>query len=500
MDRSYLPNDVVVAEKPLLDAGKPLMALASFACAQAVVADLHRRGARVSGSTILVLAGRGNNGGDALFAGAALARRGAQVRIVHCAGAHREGLAAAIANGARAEEIGDSASDCARLRDLATWGGTWIDGLLGIGATGAARSPISTWIDVLNHERAISPDEPRVVAVDVPSGVGVSKGTVPGPVLRADITVAMGVRKPAHVVPPASSYCGTIVDVPLGIEPYLPRHPYVCSLSDADVADLWMIPGNHDHKYTRGVLGMLTGSDRYPGAALLGIAGALAVGPGMVRYVGSVNVTSHFPEIVTETGRVQAWVIGSGLDTFDDARQILRSARADCLPVVLDAGAIALAAEEDLPDVTILTPHAGELSSLLGQLGEPMSRRDVETQPMEAARLAAEKTGAIVVAKGYVDVIVPPTGTAYAQGGAPGWRAVAGAGDTYAGVVGGLLAELASPRRENAALAAAAASHIHARAALRASRAEGRIGHPIRAHEIADAMSDVIDEILNGES
>ncbi|MGV9188205.1 bifunctional ADP-dependent NAD(P)H-hydrate dehydratase/NAD(P)H-hydrate epimerase [Arcanobacterium canis] len=499
MDRSYLPHDVVVAEKPLLDAGEPLMALASFACAQAVIADLHRRGARVSGSTILVLAGRGNNGGDALFAGAALARRGAQVRIAHCPGAHREGLAAALANGARAYEIGDSPSDCARLRDLAAWGRTWIDGLLGIGSTGAARAPISTWIEVLTHERVISPDEPRVVAVDVPSGVDVATGRVPGPVLRADVTVAMGVRKPAHLLPPTSSYCGRIVDVPLGIESSLPHPPYVCSLSDADVADMWMIPGEHDHKYTRGVLGMLTGSDRYPGAALLGIAGALAVGPGMVRYVGSVDVTSRFPEIVTESGRVQAWVIGSGLDVFDDARQILRNARADFLPVVLDAGAVALAAEEDLPEVTVLTPHAGELSSLLGQLGEPMSRRDIEAQPMEAARLAAEKTGAIVVAKGNVDVIVPPTGVSYAQGGAPGWRAVAGAGDTYAGMIGGLLAGL-SPSRENAAWGAAAASHIHARAALRASHAAGRIGHPIRAYEIAGAISDVIDAILNGES
>lgn len=91
-----------------------------------------------------------------------------------------------------------------------------------------------------------------------------------------------------------------------------------CVLTARDIADMWDVPGPDSHKYTRGVVGVMTGSLRYPGAALLSTGAALAGGAGMVRYAGpreiSQLVVSHHPEVVTDLGRVQAWVLGSGVD------------------------------------------------------------------------------------------------------------------------------------------------------------------------------------------
>lgn len=473
MKRAYVVEDIRRAEAPLLEAGVPLMDQAAYALAGAVIRHLRESGVRIPGSTALALVGAGHNGGDALFAAAYLARRGMSV-VALCHGmVYEEGHRAALRAGVRV--VTEPSSE--ELIHAGAAAGVWLDGLLGIGSRGALREPLATWVRTLTALRESSAAEPYVVAVDVPSGVGVDDGTLPGAVLKADATVTMGAAKRALYLPPACHVAGQIIEVPLGFERYLPATPALASLTDSDVRDLWMVPGPHDHKYTRGVLGVLAGSQTYPGAGILCVGAARSMGVGMIRYRGTVRgIVERYPDVVRAEGKVQAWTIGSGLDDLRDASRILQDAVAHSIPVVLDATAIELVHHDDVPSTVVITPHEGELASLLQARGESLSRDDIHQAPARAARLAATLTGATVVLKGAVTVIAGPHGPLYVQGGAPAWLATAGAGDVLAGIMGALLAshgdEIASwgEGRGLPAQLAAAACHVHAVAAWIAAR------------------------------
>ncbi|QOQ38410.1 NAD(P)H-hydrate epimerase [Trueperella pecoris] len=492
MHRAYESQAVRRAEEPLLAAGEALMQRASYALAQAAIAYL-RRGGRVAGSRVLVLVGPGNNGGDALCAAAHVARRGADVTAILAGKVHAQGREAARRAGVTLLHFDGAASPS--LRQAASEAALWIDGLLGIGVRGGAREPLASWIAELADMKA-GGSSAHVIAVDVPSGVGVDDASLPGPVIFADETVAMGCLKPAHLLPPAQYACGEVGVVDLGLEVHLPAEPTVASLEGDDVAGLWLIPGPNDHKYTRGVVGLLTGSERYPGAGVLSAAGALGGGPGMIRYVGhSPEVVRAFPEIVPGPGRVQAWVIGSGLTELDSAASTLAEAVEHSIPVVLDAGAIALLADRQVPQSVVMTPHAGELAQLLGS-----DRTRVESHPVAAARRAADMTGATVLAKFATSIVASPTGAVYAQAGAPGWAGTAGSGDVLAGLLGTLLAAHAPAAAEDGmpAKLAAAAAYLHGHAAARAARTSGGgVGHPISALDIAHALPTTIGAILH---
>ncbi|MCI5826222.1 MAG: NAD(P)H-hydrate epimerase, partial [Arcanobacterium sp.] len=346
MKRAYLVDDVRSAEAPLLDAGVPLMDQAAYALAGAVVRHIRANGLRVPGAAVLALVGPGNNGGDALFAAMYLARRGMSVSAVCHGAVHAEGLAAARHAGVRIIAEPDTET----LARAGAASVVWLDGLLGIGAHGALREPLASWVQLLSTLRKRSVVEPFVIAVDVPSGVDVDRGTVPGPVLRADLTVTMGAAKRALYLPPACHLAGEILCVPLGFEPYLPARPALASLADSDVRDLWVVPGPNDHKYTRGVLGVLAGSATYPGAGALCVGGARSTGVGMIRYRGTATgIVERYPDVVHAAGQVQAWAIGSGLSDLHKASEVLQEAVVHSLPVVLDATAIELVHHDDVP-------------------------------------------------------------------------------------------------------------------------------------------------------
>ncbi|MFC7406549.1 NAD(P)H-hydrate epimerase [Georgenia alba] len=525
MIRAHSAATVREVEEPRLAAGEPLMAHAAFALATHVARELRDRTGRVAGSVVLLLVGGGNNGGDALYAGTHLARRGCQVHAAVVSDrAHEAGLAAARASGVRVHELLAAPDLPGAVVDLAGRCHVWVDGLTGIGARGPLREPVAGIVAALAEERAAWSSllaEPIVVAVDVPSGIGVDDGTVPGPVLPADVTVSMGTAKPGLLLPPAAALAGRLEVVDLGLTELADREPAACSLGRSDVAALWPVPGPEDHKYTRGVLGLVAGSRTYPGAAVLCAAGALRTGLGMVRYLGPEVPTSlvraAHPEIVTVPGRVQAWVLGPGVDPRDAARTAeladhLDEAAGQGLPAVLDAGALTLLHDDvDLAGPTVLTPHAGELAELLTARGEHTPRRDVEAAPARHARLAAEITGGTVLLKGARTVVAAPEGPLHAQGDATGWLATAGAGDVLAGVLGALLAaygdaiaEAVHPAASLAPLAAAAAS-AHGHAARLAAGLPfdadddpaGPIGVPITASDVADALPGALSTILD---
>jgi ADP-dependent NAD(P)H-hydrate dehydratase / NAD(P)H-hydrate epimerase len=436
---------------------------------------------KVYGARIVVLAGSGDNGGDALYAGARLARRGACVVAV-AAGSrvHEAGAAALRAAGGRVTGAGDpDVPAVIGAADLV------LDGLLGIGGRGGLREPYSTLAGLAAAARGGPLARPVVVAVDLPSGIDAGTGVVEGTAVRADVTVTFGTWKPGLLIDPGAGHAGLVELVDIGLGPYLPA-PAATGLQAADVAALLGQPPADSDKYRRGVLGILAGSDRFTGAAALAVGGALRGGAGMVRLVSAgpaaCVVRQHWPEaLVTVTGegpqagqevaaagRVQAWVAGPGMGTDKAARQRLATVLGTGLPVLVDADGLTLAAQEpgllDRPAPTLLTPHAGELARLLG--ADPA---DVAARRLEHARAAAAQFKVTVLLKGSTTVIAPgdggavlvnPTGTS--------WLASAGTGDVLSGLAGALLAQGLGVSE-----AAAAAAFLHGIAARQAAAGAG---------------------------
>jgi hydroxyethylthiazole kinase-like uncharacterized protein yjeF len=426
---------------------------------------------RVYGSRVVLLVGSGDNGGDALYAGARLARRGAGVTAVLLAPdrAHPGGLAAlrraggSVAQPGAAEELIESA-------DLV------VDGIVGIGGKGGLR-PDAARLAALAGESGAA-----VVAVDLPSGVEADTGEVRGPAVRAELTVTFGTHKPALLIDPAREYAGSVRLVDIGL--VLPEEPELEALQHADVAALLPLPQAESDKYRRGVVGIAAGSARYPGAAVLAVAGALRGGAGAVRYVGPAGgaVISRFPEtLVSErgpakAGRVQAWVVGPGAG--DDAATVAEVLEAE-VPVLVDADGLRLADRDAVRGrsaPTLMTPHAGEAAALLG-----VSREEVEGSRLTAARELASRYGATVLLKGSTTLVADPGGGPVRVNatGTP-WLATAGSGDVLSGLSGSLLAAGLSTRD-----AGSVAAYLHGLAGRYAAD-----GAPAGAHDVADALPE----------
>jgi hydroxyethylthiazole kinase-like uncharacterized protein yjeF len=400
------------------------------------------------GAGVALLVGAGNNGGDALYAGATLARRGAAVTAVLLSPdrAHPGGLAALRAAGGRVVTAG-GADRAIATADLI------VDGIVGIGGTGELRAPAPELL-------AGRGDRARTVAVDVPSGVDSDTGVVAGAHVAADVTVTFGGYKPGLLVGAGAVAAGTIELVDIGLLPYLPE-PTLRTLTAADVAGAVPRPGAEDDKYTRGVVGVAAGSARYTGAALLATTAATRSPAGMVRYAGAAAqlIQSRLPEVIATTdtpdkaGRVQAWVVGPGIGTDDAAEAVLAAALSQDVPVLVDADGITLLARrKDLlagrTAPTVVTPHDREFARLAGA--------EVGPDRLGAARRLASDLNLTVLLKGDATVIAAPDGTAYANGSGTPWLATAGSGDVLSGMIGGLLAAGLEP-----ALAAAVGNYLH---------------------------------------
>ncbi len=270
----------------------------------------------------------------------------------------------------------------------------------------------------------------------------------------------------------------------------------------ADQARDWIaVPQAADDKYSRGVLGVCTGSKEYPGAAVLGVEAAMRTGVGMVRYFGpdraSTLVLQRRPEVVTVPGQVQAWLLGSGMNALSRdsvTAGALDDALADGLPTVCDAGALDVARAATGP--TVITPHFRELAALLTAEGKPATAAEIATKPGEWAIRAAKFLGVTILLKGDVTYVASPSGARLTVSTAPAWLATAGSGDVLSGILGALVAThsrwIETDADALAALAASAAL-IHAGAASLASA-----GGPITALDVAEAVPATIAGLLAG--
>ncbi len=274
------------------------------------------------------------------------------------------------------------------------------------------------------------------------------------------------------------------------------------------------VPQPADDKYSRGVLGIQTGSEDYPGAAVLGVEAALRTGVGMVRYLGQERpshlVLNRRPEAVTMPGRVQAWLLGSGMSAVQDQQadaaaafsaaapstvtDMLLAALKEGLPAVLDAGALPLVGQSRGP--TVITPHHRELAALLTVRGTPVTVAEIAAKPGEWASQAATLLGVVVLLKGSPTHIASPAGVQLRVSAAPAWLATAGTGDVLAGILGALVAThsvLLQASADALPQLAATAAFLHAEAGRRASA-----GGPLVALEVAEAVPAVIAELIAG--
>ena len=465
MRRAYQVEAIRAAERALMDllSEGVLMNRAAAGLAAVCGSLLDRYPGHVYGARVVVLAGSGDNGGDALYAGARLARRGAAVTAIAAAPkVHEGGTAALRAAGGR---VTGNADAIARA-DLI------IDGLLGIGGRGGLREPFAALAAAAEQARQ---QGATVVAVDLPSGIDADTGAVDGPAVRADVTVTFGAIKPGLLIDPGAGYAGTVELVDIGLRPE--GEPAVAAPQRDDIAARLPRPGPESDKYRRGVVGVLAGSDRFAGAAVLATGGAVRGGAGMVRVVTAsvpaAVVRQTWPEVVltvhpddgdwdlaSSVGRVQAWVAGPGMGTGPDAVARLAAVLATDLPALVDADGLTILSQH--PDLlprrapTLITPHAGELSRLLGT-----DSAAIEARRLEHARRAAERLGLTVLLKGSTTVIASPgVTTALVNPTGTPWLATAGTGDVLSGLAGALLAQGLEP-----AWAGAVAAYLHGLAA-----------------------------------
>ena len=261
-------------------------------------------------------------------------------------------------------------------------------------------------------------------------------------------------------------------------------------------------PSDLDNKYSRGVLGVITGSAKFPGAAVLTSGAASATGLGMIRFHSSSGlahlVLHRNPEVVVQPGPVCAWLAGSGIEakkysdftTWQRHRWFTLIAK-QSVPTILDAGALHLAGMLDQP--TVITPHAGELSRLLRTRGVTVDSEVIEGDPKKWARRASGEFNVTVLLKGSKTIVAQGQDLIELPASTP-WLATAGTGDVLAGILGALVAthyiEILNDQGYLANLAASAA-YIHNTAALLASR-----GSPITATQVIDYIPQAIGKIL----
>ncbi|MEV4648691.1 NAD(P)H-hydrate dehydratase [Saccharopolyspora sp. NPDC049357] len=497
MQGVWTPDQIRGAEQRLF-ARTPepaVMRRAAYAVAGQCARMLADQTGGVAGRRVALLVGAGNNGGDALWAGAFLRRRGVGVTAVllapdktheaGLAGLRRAGGRAVAAEGANADTagIGAEAADALERADLV------IDGIVGLSARGPLRPTAAELV-----RRVLVP----IVSVDLPSGVDPVSGAVEGPAVSADVTVTFGGLKPCHVLGTGAVHSGEVTVAGIGITEELPE-PEIALLDAAEIGEEWPIPGPADDKYSTGVVGIAAGSATYPGAAVLATGAAVQATAGMVRYAGPAadEVRARWPEVVAtgsvgDAGRVQAWAVGPGIGLGASGRDVLRFVLESGRPVCADADSITILADDETmwdsrdPDAPlVLTPHAGEFARLAGE------RPGVDR--VSAAREVAARYDAFLLLKGNTTVIAAPDGRVVVNDARQAWPATAGSGDVLTGLIAALLAAGVEPLR-----ACGHATHVHSLAAELAAHGgtgdgpRSEAGAPIGASALLAAVPHAI--------
>ncbi len=442
---------------------------------------------------ILIVAGRGNNGGDGFIVAAELAARGRKVSVILLCDRATLKSDAALA----AAEWKGAVLPC----DPASLGkpNLIVDALFGAGLNRPVKGDPYAMIEAMNASGA------PILSVDLPSGINGDTGAVMGIAVEASATVTFFRRKPGHLLLPGRLHCGEIDVADIGIEPDV--LDAIAPKTFENVPELWEdtfpFPQIDGHKYARGHAVVVSGDMVSTGAARLAARAALRAGAGLVTVasprdalgvnaaaltavmVRETETPQQFAELLTDK-RLNACVIGPASGVGERARDFVRAALSARRGLVLDADALTSFAndpealfteikKQNDPQV-ILTPHTGEFRRLFSEFltSHPHASK------LEQARLAAVQSGAVVLLKGADTVIAAPDGRAAITANAPPWLATAGSGDVLAGIIGGMLAQ-GVPAFEAACIAA----WMH-----------GEAGHEFGPGLIAEDLPDVLPAVL----
>jgi ADP-dependent NAD(P)H-hydrate dehydratase / NAD(P)H-hydrate epimerase len=438
------------ADRLTIAAGTPgfaLMLSAGQAVAQAAM-DLVEEG------PIVVVAGRGNNGGDGFVAAAELAARGREVSLILlCERDSLQGDAASAARGWKYPVLPFNPQAIGKPALI-------IDALFGAGLNRPVKGDPHEIIEAINANGA------PVLAVDLPSGINGDTGAVMGIAVRAAGTVTFFRPKPGHLLLPGRMYCGRVRVADIGIDASVLAE--IRPRTFENVPQLWResfpIPRIDGHKYARGHTIVVSGGVATTGAARMSARGALRAGSGLVTVaspgdalavnaaaltavmVRAIDTAVEFAELLTDR-RLNTCVIGPGAGVVDRTRDFVLTALSAKRHLVLDADALTSFA--DAPDhlfdaikashdpQVVLTPHEGEFPRLFSDISNKHPLRS----KLERVRAAAERSGAVVLLKGPDTVVASPDGRATIASNAPPWLATAGAGDVLAGMIAGLLAQ-----------------------------------------------------------
>ncbi|MTV12730.1 MULTISPECIES: NAD(P)H-hydrate dehydratase [Bradyrhizobium] len=438
------------ADRLTIAAGTPgfaLMMSAGQAVAEAAM-DLVEKG------PIVVVAGRGNNGGDGFVAAAELAARGREVSVILlCERDSLQGDAALAAKGWKYPVLPFNPQALGKPALI-------IDALFGAGLNRPVKS------DPLEMIAAINANGTPVLAVDLPSGINGTTGAVMGAAVQATETVTFFRKKPAHLLLPGRMYCGRVRVADIGIAAQVLDE--IKPLTAENLPEAWRwsfpVPRIDGHKYARGHAVVVSGDLASTGAARLAARAALRAGAGLVTLasprdalavnaaaltavmVRAVDNPIQFAELLGDK-RLNACVIGPGAGVSARTRDFVHTALSAQRHLVLDADALTSFA--GAPDrlfeairasdgqQVVLTPHEGEFPRLFSDI----SNKHPGRSKLERVRAAAERSGAVVLLKGADTVIASPDGRATVAANAPPWLATAGAGDVLAGIIAGFLAQ-----------------------------------------------------------
>jgi hydroxyethylthiazole kinase-like uncharacterized protein yjeF len=438
------------ADQLAIAAGTPgfaLMLSAGQAVAEAAM-DLAEEG------PILVVAGRGNNGGDGFVAAAELAARGREVSVILlCERDSLQGDAASAARGWKYPVLPFNPQAIGKPALI-------IDALFGAGLNRPVKGEPHDMIEAINANGA------PVLSVDLPSGINGDTGAVMGIAVRATETVTFFRRKPGHLLLPGRIYCGRVRVADIGIDPRVLEE--IRPQTFENIPQFWRksfpVPRIDGHKYARGHAIVVSGNIATTGAARMSARGALRAGAGLVTVaspadalavnasaltavmVRPIDTAIEFAELWTDK-RLNTCVIGPGAGVSDRTRDFVLTALSAKRNLVLDADALTSFAEA--PDhlfeaikgshdpQVVLTPHEGEFPRLFSDI----SNKHPGRSKLERVRAAAERSSAIVLLKGPDTVVASPDGRATIASNAPPWLATAGAGDVLAGMIAGMLAQ-----------------------------------------------------------
>jgi ADP-dependent NAD(P)H-hydrate dehydratase / NAD(P)H-hydrate epimerase len=438
------------ADRLTIAAGTPgfaLMLSAGQAVAEAAMA-------LVEEGPIVVVAGPGNNGGDGFVAAAELAARGREVSVILlCERDSLQGDAASAARGWKHPVLPFNPQAIGKPALI-------IDALFGAGLNRPVKGEPHDVIEAINANGA------PVLAVDLPSGINGTSGSVIGIAVRATETVTFFRRKPAHLLLPGRMHCGRVRVADIGIDPGVLAE--IAPQTFENIPDTWRtsfpVPEIDGHKYARGHTIVVSGDIAATGAARMSARGALRAGAGLVTLasprdalavnaaaltavmVRPIDTPVEFAELLTDK-RLNTCVIGPGAGLGQRTRDLVQTALTAQRGLVLDADALtsfaeapdrlfeAIKASHD-PQV-VLTPHEGEFPRLFSDISNKHPLRS----KLERVRAAAERAGCIVLLKGPDTVVASPDGRATIAANAPPWLATAGAGDVLSGMIAGLVAQ-----------------------------------------------------------